>query len=286
LVERVDVDAMVGRVDANALVERVDLDAALDRVDVNAVMDRVDADRVLERVDVNAVIQRTELGDVIARSTTGVFTELLDVARTQVIAVDQAVQGVAARVLRGRAREVPPMPTGVSDVGDLASMSPSQRAVAFQRHAAGSVSRFLAFAMDQFIIGLLFSAGYFLTSSAVRVVIGVELDIEEDRWLVAVAYVLWALLYFAGSLAATGRTIGKAVMGLLVVRSDGAMLSGRRAMLRTIAFPVSFLVFGIGLLMGLVRRDRRELHDLFADTWVVYAWDAATAQLRVEAGAE
>ena len=93
---------------------------------------------------------------------------------------------------------------------------------------------------------------------------------------------LWSFIYMAGSLAATGSTIGKGILGLMVVRSDGAKLNGRRAALRTLMFPLSFVVFGLGLLMGLVRRDRRELHDLFADTGVVYAWDADTAQLRAK----
>ncbi len=138
-------------------------------------------------------------------------------------------------------------------------------------------------ALDQFIIGLLFGAGLFLASAAIRVVIGADVSLDSERWLVLAAFGVWSFVYIAGSLAATGRTIGKAVMGLLVVRSDGGKTSARRAMLRTIAFPLSFLLFGIGFLVGLVRRDRRELHDLLAGTSVIYAWDATTAQLRVEA---
>jgi uncharacterized RDD family membrane protein YckC len=71
-----------------------------------------------------------------------------------------------------------------------------------------------------------------------------------------------------------------AVLGLRVVRNDGERLEGRRAALRTVVFPLSFIIFGIGLLMGLVRRDRRELHDLLAGTAVVYQWDAEMARLR------
>ncbi len=52
-------------------------------------------------------------------------------------------------------------------------------------------------------------------------------------------------------------------------------------------FPVSFVLLGAGFLLGLARRDRRELHDLIADTGVVYAWDADTAELRARsAGTE
>ena len=59
-------------------------------------------------------------------------------------------------------------------------------------------------------------------------------------------------------------------------------MSAGKAALRTLVFPLSFLLLGIGFLIGLVRRDRRELHDLIADTAVVYSWDANTARLRAE----
>ncbi|MDH4277658.1 MAG: RDD family protein [Acidimicrobiia bacterium] len=284
LLARVDVNAMIEQVDVNAVIGRVDVNAMIGRVDVDGVIDRVDVDLLMSRVDVNAVVERTELGAIIARSTSGVFGQLLDVARTQLIGVDQVVQAVPARLLRGQVREVPYMPSGPSPIGDLQAMSLSQRAVAFQRHAAGSVSRFLAFLIDQFIAGILFSGGLVLTAAALRVVIGVDLDIEGDSTLIALAYVSWLFLYVAGSLAATGRTIGKAVLGLMVVEADGQKLTGWAPVVRTIVFPISFLLFGLGLILGLFRHDRRELHDLIAGTAVIYAWDAATAQLRAEAG--
>jgi uncharacterized RDD family membrane protein YckC len=284
MINRVDVNAMINRVDVNAMINRVDVNNMINRVDVNAMIDRVDVDRLMDRVDVNAVVERTELGAIIARSTTGVFGQLLDVARTQLMAVDQVMQAVPARVLRGETREVPYLPSGPSPIGDLQAMSLSERAVAFQRHSAGSVSRFLAFLLDQFLAGILFTGGLVLTSAALQVVIGVDLDTESDSNLIALAYASWHFLYYAGSLAATGRTIGKAVLGLMVVEADGHKLTGWAPVVRTIVFPISFLIFGLGLLLGLLRRDRRELHDLVAGTAVIYAWDAATAQLRVETG--
>ena len=69
---------------------------------------------------------------------------------------------------------------------------------------------------------------------------------------------------------------------MLVVEANGDVLSGRSAAVRTLAFPLSFLVFGIGLLLGLFRRDRRELHDLIGGTAVLYDWDATTAKRREE----
>ncbi len=283
VIGRVDLDAAVDRVDLNRAVDRVDLDRVIGRVDLDAAVDRVDLNRAVDRVDVNAVVERTELGAIIARSTTGVFGQLLDVARTQVMGVDQVVQSVPARLLRGTRREIPevpgPAPSPVEVPPDRVLTS-EERAVAFQGRYAGSVSRFLAFVVDQFTMGALFALGSLLVSAALTVVIGTDLTLSADRLLIVIAYACWAFVYYAGSTAATGRTIGKAILGLLVVDGTGQRLTAKTAVVRTLVFPISFLLFGIGLIIGLFRPDRRELHDLIADTAVIYHWDAAIAARR------
>ena len=286
LLDRIDADGLLDRIDPDRLLDRIDPDRLLDRVDPDRLLDRVDPDRLLERVDVNQLVARTELGEIIARSTTGVFSELLDVARTQVIITDQVAQGVPARMLGRPARQLPPHPGGSEEPAGSADLSPTDRAVQMQGRFAGSVSRFLAFLADQFVIGVFFAIGALLVQSAIRVVFQTSFDIEDSGAVMVIAFVLWAFLYTAGSLAATGRTIGKAILGLMAVRSDGSKLDARHAALRTLMFPLSFVLFGIGFLIGLVRRDRRELHDLIADTAIVYAWEADTARLRLEASTQ
>ncbi len=162
-------------------------------------------------------------------------------------------------------------------------MTSEERAVAFQGRYAGSVSRFVAFLFDLFAIGTLFALGTMLVSAALTVVVGTDLTLSEDRIAVVIAYVAWAFVYYATTQAATGRTIGKAITGILVVDADGKRVSGKAAVVRTLAFPISFVVFGIGLIIGLFRQDRRELHDLLAGTGVVYQWDAALAEQRATA---
>jgi uncharacterized RDD family membrane protein YckC len=282
-IDGVDIDRVIGRVDLDAAVDRVDLNRAVDRVDLNRAVDRVDLNRAVDRVDVNAVVERTELGAIIARSTTGVFGQLLDVARTQLMGVDQLVQGIPARLLRGARREIPGVPAGAPSPAEVPPdrvLTSGERAVAFQGRYAGSVSRFLAFVVDQFTIGALFALGALLVSAAVTVVIGTDLALSEDRLLIVAAYAVWAFVYYAGSTAATGKTLGKAILGILVVDSAGQRVGAKTAALRTLVFPISFLLFGIGLILGLFRPDRRELHDLIAKTAVIYQWDAAIAERR------
>lgn len=81
--------------------------------------------------------------------------------------------------------------------------------------------------------------------------------------------------YLAAFVAAGGQTIGKMAMGTRVVPADpAAPLSERvslgQSLLRTIAYAISVLPAGLGLIPALVG-DHRALHDRLADTRVVKA---------------
>ena len=60
-----------------------------------------------------------------------------------------------------------------------------------------------------------------------------------------------------------------------------ADVSGRRAIGRTLAFPLSFLILCLGFLGILLGDQRRALHDVIAGTVVIYCWDARAARLRL-----
>ena len=116
-------------------------------------------------------------------------------------------------------------------------------------------------------------------------VLGIDFDVADAPVAATVALAVWSFLYFAVPLAASGRTFGSTILGLRVVRSDGRELDPGHAVIRVLVFPLSFLLFGIGFLLILVRHDRRALQDLIADTAVVYTWDARAARLRLLARA-
>jgi uncharacterized RDD family membrane protein YckC len=145
---------------------------------------------------------------------------------------------------------------------------------------AGFASRFAAFAAD---VGV--SVGVFMLvlaaiSFAARVLTGEDIAWNRgDTWVV-IAYAVWAFVYFAYSWAASGRTAGMALFGVRVVRDDGTDASGRQAVVRTLAFPLSFLFLGLGFVGILLGDRRRALHDVIARTAVVYSWDARAARLR------
>jgi uncharacterized RDD family membrane protein YckC len=316
VVARLDINKVIDRVDIDAVVARVDLNKVIDHVDIDAVVARVDVNKVLERVDTDAIIQRTEFGALIAHSTGGVLTKVLDVARTQVVTVDIAVHGLTDRVTRrGKTAASPTAapaspveteptaataspavteptaePAVVVDTATPDTESPAEtpsswhRDLALQGRPAGAVSRLLAFLVDWFLIGTLFALGQSLLSAGTEVILGHSWHASDHQILSGLFFLLWAFAYFTMPIGLGGRTPGKALLGLRVVRTDGGAADLRHAALRTLVLPFSIFIFGIGLFMGVFRRDRRTLHDLAAGTHEIYSWDARGAELRVLAG--
>lgn len=81
------------------------------------------------------------------------------------------------------------------------------------------------------------------------------------------------LWYVVGGWARTGRTPGKALLRLSVVRGvpsgTGPGIGLKAAFVRFLAWNLSGALAGIGFLLVLFRGDRRALHDLVAGTRVV-----------------
>jgi uncharacterized RDD family membrane protein YckC len=144
---------------------------------------------------------------------------------------------------------------------------------------AGSVSRFLAYAIDAAVSSGLFALGLAGVSYVVSVVTGQSVSWNRGSIAVAAIFVLWQFFYFGYSWAAGGKTFGMAVLGIRVVQADGTVIDPWRGVVRALVFPLSFLLFGLGFLGILVGREHRALHDVIAGTAVVYSWDARSARL-------
>jgi uncharacterized RDD family membrane protein YckC len=66
-----------------------------------------------------------------------------------------------------------------------------------------------------------------------------------------------------------GRTLGKLVFGLKVIKADGSDLEPWRALLRALFYALDELLVGIGFLLAAVDEERRALHDVVLGTRVV-----------------
>ncbi|MGH3180887.1 MAG: RDD family protein [Streptosporangiaceae bacterium] len=162
----------------------------------------------------------------------------------------------------------------------MSARTQSADLVSSQGHYAGSVSRFLAYVIDLGVSTGLFALGLAAVSFVAEVVTGNSIAWNRSNVVVAIIFAVWQVFYFGYSWAASGRSPGMAVLGLRVVRADGAGLDPWRGFLRSLVFPLSFLFFGLGFLGILVQREHRALQDLIAGSAVIYAWDARAARLR------
>jgi uncharacterized RDD family membrane protein YckC len=130
--------------------------------------------------------------------------------------------------------------------------------------AAGFGIRFLAFLVDEMILGipLLLGGLAWMTSGAVS---------PAPYQLIAASsvYSLLCLLYYIYFWGARGATPGKSLLGLTVVTESGETPIGYgRAVLRLVGYAVSSFLLGLGFLLIAFSPDRRGLHDRIAGTRV------------------
>lgn len=293
VVQRIDVDAVIQRVDVNALLDEVDVNALLDRVDVNALLDRVDVDRLLdradpdrlmERVDMNALMDRVDVRAVVARagvaeivqeSTGQVAGSVVDAARRQIAAVDKIAGGVALRAVGKDPRTLPAGPASL-----MAGFTPDEKGRGMvSGHYAGPVSRFLAFLVDFAVV----FGSYTLMASALTFflseVLGLTISMNTASIVGLVALVVWGFLYLFVGLLIAGGSVGKGLVGIKVVGADGSPIRGGQAFVRVLTYPLSFLIFGLGLIGIPFGARRLAWHDRFAKTCVVIDWGDRPAAL-------
>lgn len=149
-----------------------------------------------------------------------------------------------------------------------------------QGHYAGIASRFVAYVADTGATTGVFLLAFGAASFAVGVLAGHPVTWSRSGTAAVVAFGIWQFIYYAYCWGSGGKTVGMAVLGLRVVRLDGHPAGPRRAVVRTVSFPLSFLLCGLGFAGILLGSKRRALHDAIAGTAVVYAWDARAASLR------
>lgn len=157
-------------------------------------------------------------------------------------------------------------------------------------HYAGFVSRLLAFLIDllvmvtvQFIYVLIVRLVFnFLGFSSISDSLGPTNEevstsplILLITWTVAfLSSVTFFSLYVALSWTLIDRTLGQAFIGLRVLRTNGDNLTFWRSLKRAVGYFLAALPLFLGFLWILIDDRRQGWHDKFADTVVIYDWDA------------
>lgn len=119
-------------------------------------------------------------------------------------------------------------------------------------------SRIFAFAVDFVVVGILWAFWAFMLSLLGFLTFGLA-------WLVLpVLWPLVALFYNGSTVSGPHRgTWGMRIAGIELVRTDGTRLDFISAAAHAVIFYVSVAVLTpLVLLLGMVRNDRRLLHDL------------------------
>lgn len=148
-------------------------------------------------------------------------------------------------------------------------------------HYGGPVSRAAAYVLDVAISSTVFGVTVAATVALTNLVLGTNISSDSlPAWVWAGAYMAWLAMYYGYCWAAAAKSPGMALVGVRIVRRDGAELSPARGVARMFAFPLSFMTFGIGFIGIVIGREHRALHDVIADTTIVYDWDARAARLR------
>jgi uncharacterized RDD family membrane protein YckC len=152
------------------------------------------------------------------------------------------------------------------------------RAQQLQGQRAGLASRALAAAIDVGIAFLIYLAIVAAVNLAWDVFLSQRIAIPTPPgWVSATASFAILILYWTLGWGSTGRTFGKQMMGIRVVRADATLLRPRGAFLRAVLCAV----FYPGLALALVHRRNQSLQDLACKTVVVYDWVPESGRPRV-----
>ncbi len=149
-----------------------------------------------------------------------------------------------------------------------------------QGHYAGAATRLGAFILDLVVSVGIFYVSIVAIAFVVRLFTGNEINVTRGSAWWGLPLLAWEFLYFWYCWTLAGKTPGMAVFGLRVVRGDGARVRTGRAAVRTFFFVFSWVFFLIGFLGIVFGKRRRALHDVIANTAVVYDFDARAAHLR------
>lgn len=169
------------------------------------------------------------------------------------------------------------LPEQVVFPGDASGMIP-----------AGFWRRFASFIIDNIFIAV---STLVISAIVIAIVFSIFPDLAEDYtlteitweeilasadrpatlidWLTSLGGMLYAIAYWTVAIGWKGRTFGKLMLGLKVVRPDGSRVGYLRAFARYWGYVLCYITFGFGFLAIAWNKQKRGLHDFICDTMVV-----------------
>ena len=158
---------------------------------------------------------------------------------------------------------------GVYLTADAASQPYKHKPKTYRGYLAGFGERLVAFIIDQMIITV---------ASVLMLVVPSSFMQDDDTaalillvsYAIYFAFFLYYYVYFP--VQNSGRTFGKRITNIQIVRTDGSPVGYWRMFLRNIiGYQISRFVFALGYLWMLWDDENRTWHDLITDTLVIKA---------------
>lgn len=156
------------------------------------------------------------------------------------------------------------------------------------RMPAGFWRRFASFIIDNIFIAV---STLVISSIVIAIIFSIFPDLAEDYtltemtwegilasaerpltifdWLISLGQVLYTIGYWTVAIGWKGRTVGKLMLGLKVVRPDGGRVGYLRAFARYLGYILCYMTLGFGFFIIAWHKQKRGLHDFICDTMVV-----------------
>jgi len=174
------------------------------------------------------------------------------------------------------------METPAASVSPLPTTKAEARLVrgqSLQGQRAGFISRLGADIIDVIVV-VLVEFGFLFLAAVIRYLFTRDFHLFHNPvWLTASLFWIIAVAYLTSGWASTGKTLGKQVAGVRVVRTTGKRIGFRTAIVRAILY----VFFPWGLVWTLVSRKNASLQDLLLKTVVLYDWSYREVAAKVDA---
>jgi uncharacterized RDD family membrane protein YckC len=132
--------------------------------------------------------------------------------------------------------------------------------------------RLLATLLDMLLMGFMVFIIMTIISLGALILTGFDPDNPTQfEILIVLSGLITSIVYYVVSWVKSGQTLGKAMFGAKVVRTDGSPISWGQALLRYLGYIVSGAAFSLGFLWLAFDSKRQGWHDKIARTLVIDA---------------
>lgn len=142
---------------------------------------------------------------------------------------------------------------------------------------AGFGSRFVAWLLDSFLMGILAGIMAFCAALIIISAAATESDLITSlsvatAFVVLIIILFFQFVYFGYFWSKDGQSLGMKLVNIKVVRQDGSLISFWRAGFRgSVGYAISSLIFNLGYIWAAFDSNKEAWHDKLFNTWVIRA---------------